>query len=167
MAFTIQQLQEFSNTKPEVRQITEEIIDYLEANPSTPGGSSYLVYTALISQSGTDAPTSFNLKDSIGVVGNEWTIFGTGDYAIGTNLDFPGFDKIYIPGHEPDTNPPAVGMYGHNNSTLIATYRIYVYSDGGKLWFEILFLNSVGGAINLSDIISNKKFGLPEIRVYP
>lgn len=39
MAYTIEQLQAFSNTKPELRYITEEIIDYLEANPSGGGGS--------------------------------------------------------------------------------------------------------------------------------
>lgn len=31
MALTIAQLQTFSNTKPELRYITEQIIDYLEA----------------------------------------------------------------------------------------------------------------------------------------
>ena len=46
MSFTIEQLQAFSNTKPEVRQITEEIIDYLQANPSNnTGGLGYLVAT--------------------------------------------------------------------------------------------------------------------------
>lgn len=37
MSFTIEQLQAFSNRKPEIRQITEEIIDYLQTNP---GGAS-------------------------------------------------------------------------------------------------------------------------------
>lgn len=38
MAFTIQELQDFSNRKPDVRQITENIIDYLEDNPSGSAG---------------------------------------------------------------------------------------------------------------------------------
>jgi hypothetical protein len=47
---TVEQLEAFSNTKPELRYITEEIIKYLGANPGggSPGGSSYLVYTALL-----------------------------------------------------------------------------------------------------------------------
>ena len=50
---TIQQLEAFSNTKPELRYITEEIIKYLGVNPggSSSPGSSYLVYTATVGQS--------------------------------------------------------------------------------------------------------------------
>jgi len=77
MAYTIEQLQAFSNTKPELRYITEEIIDYLEALPA--GGSSYLVYTAIMNQSGTDAPVPTVLQNTLGgtVV---WTRSNTGDY---------------------------------------------------------------------------------------
>lgn len=38
MAMTIEQLQAFSNTKPELRAITENIIDYLEALALGGGG---------------------------------------------------------------------------------------------------------------------------------
>ena len=80
---TAEQLEAFSNTKPELRYLTEEIIKYLNANPSSPSpGSSYLVYTALLSQSGTDAPSPYSiLENTIGDI--VWTRDNVGNY-IGT-----------------------------------------------------------------------------------
>lgn len=46
---TVEQLEAFSNTKPELRYLTEEIIKYLGANPpGSPGGSSYLSATVTL-----------------------------------------------------------------------------------------------------------------------
>ena len=76
---TIQQLEAFSNTKPELRYITEEIIKYLGVNPSSPGGSSYLIYAARLTQSGTDAPVvAAEYENTIGAI--VWSRSNVGIY---------------------------------------------------------------------------------------
>lgn len=86
MAYTIEQLQAFSNTKPELRHVTEQIIDYLEDNPG--GSSSYLVYTALLSQSASNAPVATVLQNTLGgaIV---WTRDSTGNYTGTLSGAFP------------------------------------------------------------------------------
>lgn len=52
MALTIEQIQENITNKMDARLIINQLTDYIQANPgsSSPGGSSYLVYTAWLSQ---------------------------------------------------------------------------------------------------------------------
>ena len=98
MAYTIEQLEAFSQTKPELRYLTEELIKYLAANPGGGGGTGYLVYTAILNQSGTDAPVANVLQNTLGgtVV---WARDGAGSYtatlsnAFTENKTFLG-DKI-------------------------------------------------------------------------
>lgn len=81
---TIQQLQAFVDTNPDTRQLINVVVDYLQANPSgggSPGGSSYLVYAALLTQSGTDDPVAIVLQNTIGAI--VWTRSGPGVY-VGT-----------------------------------------------------------------------------------
>lgn len=54
-----------------------EIIDYLNGI-GTSGDGSYKVYTALVSQTSTDAPTFIILKNTIGNI--NWTYDGVGNY---------------------------------------------------------------------------------------
>jgi hypothetical protein len=65
MAMTAAQLETFSNTKPSERNLTEEIIKYLVANPGGSGGVAS-VYAGNISQSGTNAPTVANEYNNTG-----------------------------------------------------------------------------------------------------
>ena len=100
---TIEQLEAFSNTKPELRYITEEIIKYLGANPSggSPGGSSYLVYTTLMSQVDTGNPIADELQNDFGV--ESWDRFAEGVYEAGSNVTTAG-SKVYINGFVVDSD---------------------------------------------------------------
>lgn len=82
MAKTIQQIQTLITEKYDAREIINEIADFLQANPSGGGGAaSYLVYTALLTQSGTSAPTADVLENTLGDI--VWTRQSAGNY-IGT-----------------------------------------------------------------------------------
>lgn len=77
---TKEQLEVFSNTKPELRYLTEEIIKYLnEETAAPPSGPGYLVYTALLTQNGTSAPVATVLQNTLGgaVI---WSRISAGDY---------------------------------------------------------------------------------------
>ena len=61
------------------RQVDEETIRrWISENSPSPGGSSYLVYMALLSQTGTDAPVPTIIQNTIGNI--VWTRDGLGNY---------------------------------------------------------------------------------------
>jgi hypothetical protein len=62
MAYTIQQLQAFSEAKPELRYLTEQIIDYLEANTGGGGGGG-LALESYQNSAMTDPVMAYVFKD--------------------------------------------------------------------------------------------------------
>jgi len=86
---TVEQLEAFSNTKPELRYITEEIIKYLGANPGGGSpGSSYLVLATAISQTGTNAPDDTDQRASKTLTGDiSFTYSDVGNYTIENSND--------------------------------------------------------------------------------
>jgi len=95
---TVEQLETFSNTKPELRYLTEEIIKYLGANPPggspSPGGGAYsveevtLTHTQILDlANGVEvlpAPGSGKLNVFMGAVCYMNTVPGSG-YTFGAN----------------------------------------------------------------------------------
>ncbi len=76
---TIQQIQAAIDSKAnDPRQLINMIADYLQANPGG-GGAPYLVYTALLTQTGTDAPTALVYQNTFGeeII---WTRSNAGKY---------------------------------------------------------------------------------------
>lgn len=147
MALTIEQIQSSINARSlDARQLINIIVDYLQANPPGAGGAAgYLVYTALLSQVGTSAPTAIVLQNTLGgtVV---WTYDAPGSY-IGTLAGAFPEDKTFFS----ITSVNAEGKHitaGNNNmpdSISIAAYDIATDAI-------------VNGALNFCSL---------EIRVYP
>lgn len=110
MALTIEQIQTNITNKGDVREIINQIADYIQANPGggSPGGGvesvtagdasitvggtatdptvklPYLVYTALLSQTGTNAPTAIVLKNTLGEI--TFTRDATGIYSANSEM---------------------------------------------------------------------------------
>ena len=145
---TIQQLEAFSNTKPELRYITEEIIKYLGANPpGSPGDLSYLVYTALMEQTGTNAPTVIEAFTNTLGEALTWTYDAIGVYSGVANGDiFPEGKTIML-----ITMGVGVGL----NKSL---------QGGWESGEDYVVIKSYNGAGSAADI--GAQFQI-EIRVYP
>lgn len=162
MAFTIEQLQAFSNTKPELRWITEEIIDYLQDNASGGGGgsASYLIYTGFLTQAGTSAPVVTVLENTLGTI--VWARTGTG-YYVGTLAGAFTNNKTVIPPFatiNANDTPAFIGLAG-------ATPFTYCYNffrqDGDTIILAVYDSVTFDG-VELSTVTSAAIF--IEIRVY-
>jgi hypothetical protein len=103
---------------------------------SAAGGASYDVYTALLTQTGTSAPTATVLENTIGSI--TWGYIGAGNYSI----TFPSaidFDKTFIynvfvndggptMGHYNDIGGNAIEMVGIGDDLLNKTpFEIRIY----------------------------------------
>lgn len=117
--------------------------------PSTSGGgsASYLVYTALLTQTGTDAPVATVLENTLGgtVV---WTRYSAGIYKATLSSVFTENKTVVYPDY-------AVGYYINNLSTTIR---------GSRVSSNDISIEYSGGVDFSDDGISNV---LIEIRVYP
>ena len=84
----------------------------------------YKVYTALVTQTGTNAPVATVLENTIG---NIWfTYQGVGDYYINTsNNGFSSFEKVFSP----------VNIYNQALNTLVTVFNdsnsLELIADGG------------------------------------
>lgn len=100
-----------------------EIIDYLNGNGSS-GDGSYKVYTAILNQGSTDAPTAIILNNTLGEV--TYTYEDVGKYLINSNGLFT-FNKTWIYLKDNDGNQQGVFvMVGPNDKNSI---NIFSYSD--------------------------------------
>jgi len=136
MAFTIQQLQNFSNTKPELRYLTEEIIDYLQANQGGGSlGSSYLVWDAAYQNSAMSSPVGVYLyKDAID---NIWKVYepsrnnlvSRSQYAYADSIDKFPFDSADCY----NNNLSDVKLVGVPSNVKITKCTLqYMVIDGGS-----------------------------------
>ena len=70
------------------------LIDYLESSPSL----DYKVYTAILLQSGTGAPTATVIKNTLG--GDlVWAYAGVGEYTATLSQAFPSVNKVHFQVH--------------------------------------------------------------------
>ena len=169
---TIQQLEAFSNTKPELRYITEEIIKYLGANPSGgyPGGSSYLVYTALMSQTTTDDPIADELQNDFGI--ESWDRFAEGVYEAGSNIITAG-SNVYINGYVVDSDGNgSLSPFYNGAGELKMFLELWWYDDGGNIVFGFSTYDENHINKDLSELLpglgldEDAQLPLPEIRIY-
>lgn len=105
--------------------LQEYIEDKAPAPPAPQGGSSYLVYTALLTQSGTNAPTATVLENTIGNI--LWEYSGTGEYT-GTLTDAFTLNKTWcIIGTRDEQTQFAIST---NTSVItVSTWNNGVYSN--------------------------------------
>lgn len=100
-----------------------EIIDYLNGNGSS-GNGSYKVYTAILNQGSTDAPTAIVLNNTLGEV--TYSYEDVGIYLINSNGLFT-FNKTWIYLKDNDGNLQGVFvMVGQNDENSI---NIFSFSD--------------------------------------
>lgn len=119
-----------------------EIIDWIN-NIGTP---SYKVYTALLTQSGTDAPVAIVLQNTLGS-SILWTYDAVGNYRFELgNIVLPDLNKVFV----------------NINNTYGEGYSIAAFSDSGlQNRISVYVTNSSNVAAN--SVLSNTSI---EIRVY-
>lgn len=109
------------------------------------GGSSYLVYTALLTQSGTDAPVATVLENTLGgtVV---WSYGGAGLYtATLAGVFTANKTAVFISSSDVEGNPYSFAAKSQTEDTVSVTI---VFTDG----------------VPSNDVLNNTSI---EIRVYP
>lgn len=105
----------------------------------------YKVYTALLTQSGTNAPVDTVLENTIGDI--TWFYTSPGRYSIVSDRFIPGKVFVNIPSHM------------SNDDTLLATYKVQYLEN---LTLESWQFESTGGSMN-NWLLFNTPI---EIRVY-
>ena len=125
------------------------------------GGSSYLVYVALLSQSGVANPIANVLQNTIvGAVTPQRSSLG--NYFIESIGNFP-YDKIFLGN--------GINLDGFtyipvsNGSAITGYYTIYTTGDGDSI--NISFVDSSFNPIEWSSLLPNNSPLCIEIRVYP
>lgn len=121
-----------------------EIIDHLNNNSYTP---SYLVYTALLTQSGTDAPVATVLENTLGVV-PVWSYDDVGYYKL-TSAGIFTDNKTFI---QIDYNKERL-----SGGIQAGSYRnIWAYKDDGEtdfIWLRSQYMSQ--GATELTFIYTD------------
>jgi len=155
---TIEQLEAFSNTKPELRYITEEIIKYLGANPggASPGGSSYKVYIPTMSQTGTAELSITEFDNTTGQIFT-WVRGGVGVYSASGLV----FTSIHIDGFGNWGNGNPFGVIS-DGGAVIGYYTIYWGNTDISLEvFDDAFVHA-----DLSTLLGNGKvFAFPTVKI--
>lgn len=93
------------------------------------GGASYLVYTALLTQSGTSAPTATILKNTLGVTPT-FTYTTNGDYDITTSVDTFTANKTWVVCATGNQSDPAKTVPVLCSWTDVRTIRITTFPGG-------------------------------------
>jgi hypothetical protein len=124
----------------------------------------YKVYTALLTQTGTDAPVATVLENSFGgeVV---WTRDAVGSYVATCAIqNLFSEQNFYVSGLS-NGNSEAIFIPITNFSTIIGYYSIYPNSSNR---FILEFFDSTFNTVEFSDLFTSPEFVfyLPEIRVY-
>jgi tetrahydromethanopterin S-methyltransferase subunit D len=121
------------------------------------GGSSYLVYTALLTQSGTSAPVATVLENTLG--GNVvWSYSSVGSYQATLTGSFTSKTFFYISSEASYNNGPQI--YGQKIRNLTRLSNDIVSLNQTGLNFIAGVYSSAGGADNFTNVPI-------EIRVYP
>jgi len=124
-------------------------------------GPAYKVYTASLTQDGTDAPVATVLEDTIGAIG--WARSTTGGYTLTfeTPIDL---SKVYINGLSDWNGSSSIYLTITDGSTVKGYYNMY-FTDNTTLTLE--FQSEIFAYSDISTLMSStSKLYLPEIRVY-
>lgn len=124
----------------------------------------YRSYTALLTQTGTDAPVATVLENTIGLNLN-WVREYAGGYTLRFNEEIDT-DKIFIPGYSVYDGSTGIITPLSNQGSINGYMQIY---PGGsniskdRIWMD--FLDATFSAAEMSSIITNSKIYF-EFRVY-
>jgi hypothetical protein len=89
-----------------------------KADANLLGASGYKVYTALLSQTGTDAPTATVLQNTLG--GNPvFTYVGVGEYNITLTNAFPENKTFYLTSPTGGSGQAVVELNREDNNTIL------------------------------------------------
>lgn len=129
-------------------------------------GLPYLVYTALLSQSGTDPIAASTIHEN--TLGS---ISYSGDQTqlnILTDINFDA-TKVFIGGMSSNYNGNAGGGFPIFSGQTLAGYCVINWQQGAgsKLLIKVCFADVSGTLISLSSLVNADVFALPEIKVYP
>jgi hypothetical protein len=130
--------------------------------PSTSSAASYLVYTALLSQSGTDAPVATVLENTLGQT-ITWTRSALGRYD-GTFSSGYDASKIFL---YPLDNQGWVAMpvYTSSGGDIGDHYYTFTASSGTKIRIE--FVTKAGVLAEWSSVLDFSTNIPVEIKIYP
>lgn len=138
---------------------------------SSPGGSSYLSFVALLNQSGADEPVITELENTIGNIPvfrldiGKYRFFGD----VGTKTEN---SKIWMSSGvnvTPTTDNnlcAAVPVINNDMAELVGYYRFYILPDDTRLIFQMDCYDKDFLVVDISELTQNE-INLPEIRVYP
>jgi hypothetical protein len=88
----------------------------------------YRVYTAILTQTGTDAPVANVLENTVGNI--NWIYDGTGIYKLNFGTNLPS-DKVFIPGSSNYNGFNATIIPFSNGNAIFAYMQIYPNTVGG------------------------------------
>lgn len=126
------------------------------------GGSSYLVYTALLSQTGTSTPVETVLEDTVGA--GSWVRQEAGLYYVTTTTPFAG-KKIYVAGQVKQNSAYLTSVY-NTAGTIEFYFSMSVYNSGGFIEISLEVFASDTNYADLSAVFGTGNFILPKIEVY-
>ena len=129
---------------------------------SSGGSSSYLVYVAELTQTGTDAPAATNHQNTMGF--GEWTRVSLGEYQSVSNVDYD-LSKVWISGRFFGSSVIDPFLEFSKIGQLQYSFTIDFDNVGGKLAIYLTVNDDVGAEIDISS--TGRDILLPEIRVYP
>lgn len=124
------------------------------------GSASYLVYTALLSQSGTDAPVATVLENTIGAVTTDRS--SAGSYSMLSDNLFTA-NKTIIPPFGDFGGDGGVYLPLQDGADVLGYYTVY-FTGIDEITIQVHALN--GDLTDLSTLIGVSKIFI-EIRVYP
>ena len=128
------------------------------------GGTSYLVYVPVITQSGTDAPTDVKLANTL-LVGT-WARSNTGVYNVTTTTPYD-LEKTTILGMGSFSDIGTSTLVITDGSAIVGYVMYYPFQDGSNLGLAMDVVDNTFSPVDLSTIIGTTKLYLPEVRVYP
>ncbi len=161
---TIQQIQVAINSKAnDPRQLINMIADYLQDNQSGGEGSSYLVYTALLNQSGTNAPSASQVYQN-DFIGLTWGRIQPGAYYSEAVGQFTINKTVSPPFGDNNGSGTAYLPLLNSGGVLVGYYTVYTSNDGDSI--NLFVVDTSGNAAELSTLIGNSCTLFIEIIVY-
>jgi hypothetical protein len=128
---------------PIPQSVMDSLNDYIANQIPTPYALPYKTYVALLTQTGTSAPTATVLENTLGFTPT-WTYVGVGGYGIATTFDA-------------------------NKTTALITNKLGYSTVGyyGSSYFLLTVRNAAGTAVDGGAGVFYLSNSMIEIRVYP
>jgi hypothetical protein len=170
---TIEQIQAAIDSKAnDPRQLINMIADYLQANPGGGSpGSSYLVYTASISQTSTDVPSDGNggdgFENTLGDIVN-WTRTRAGVYKGITNILAANQAKCIMSGTGVSSGTGnSITLTISDYAAIIGYLIIQISNNGTNVIISIECLDAAFAEAEISTLFgSGNKISLPDFKYF-